>query len=138
MNPLLERHIHVNRREFFGRAATGIGAAALASSPSTNPSAVAGTLGPEELAALYASIDPARIAEAHHYVWELTERIFGCPASIHEDHHADTGTLFFAVDVRPSGTVEELVEKCNIWFRQPIPALTRCGPDYVLHCVPSN
>jgi hypothetical protein len=31
MNPLFERHLHLTRREFFGRTATGIGIAALAS-----------------------------------------------------------------------------------------------------------
>ena len=31
MNPLLERSLLVNRREFFGRSACGIGSAALAS-----------------------------------------------------------------------------------------------------------
>ena len=31
MDPILERQLHINRRQFFGKCATGIGAAALAS-----------------------------------------------------------------------------------------------------------
>ncbi len=50
MDPILEQKLHVNRRQFFGRCATGIGAAALAS-----------VLGPDG----FASNDPMALKAPH-------------------------------------------------------------------------
>lgn len=43
MDPILEHQLHINRRQFFGRCATGIGAAALASILNTEASAESST-----------------------------------------------------------------------------------------------
>jgi len=85
-----------------------------------------------------AALDPSRVADAHRLVLELTQRVFGNPASIQERNNPETGSLYYSVDECASGTVEEIAQKCRVWHSQPIPALTMCGPDYCLHVVPTE
>jgi hypothetical protein len=80
--------------------------------------------------------DAARIAEAHRYVLQWTERVFGCPGSIQETNDPETGTLFYVVEVRAAGTVDELVAKWQQWHSEPMPVLTPFGSNYCLHLVP--